>query len=460
MKDGKRAVGTELSEKIYDHVVNKKTIFVGQAEIVGKPYTAAYEPLSDASGAVKSILFVGIADDVNPSMKAVRDTLKNIVIGKTGYAYVLKGDGTVVMHPKLEGKNISNFPFIKTMLERKNGLNIYTWEGRKKIVAYSYLPQNDWIIAAGSYLSDFEDVLVKISSQVTLLIIISILLAAGIGAYFASKLCGKLMSIMSTFTQTGREVAAASENLSEASQAMAQGANEQAASVEQVSASMEEIEKTVTANAKDASQANGMAKRAGANAEKGARELVEMSSAMQAMSESSAKISQINKTIGEIAFQTNLLALNAAVEAARAGEHGKGFAVVAEEVRGLARRAAEASHTTESLIETNNEKVTHAVQVVNEAGKTLGVITADTKAVAGLIEKIAAESQNQTTTVEQINSAIGEMSKVAQSNASSSEEVAASSEELSAQSECISEMIDELAIVVMGKVDVGGISAK
>ena len=96
---------------------------------------------------------------------------------------------------------------------------------------------------------------------------------------------------------------------------------------------MEQLATTVAENAKRAELARTKAQSVAGAAEQGGKVMRDANEAMERITTSSAKISNIIGLIDDIAFQTNLLALNASVEAARAGDAGKGFAVVAVEVR-------------------------------------------------------------------------------------------------------------------------------
>jgi methyl-accepting chemotaxis protein len=112
------------------------------------------------------------------------------------------------------------------------------------------------------------------------------------------------------------QVASAAAQVAAASNMLAEGASEQAASLEETSASIEEMASMTAHNAQAAQDAKKLADAMRNAADASADQVRQMQEAMDAIKESSAGISQIIKTIDEIAFQTNILALNAAVEAA------------------------------------------------------------------------------------------------------------------------------------------------
>src|SRR5690606_16820603 len=155
--------------------------------------------------------------------------------------------------------------------------------------------------------------------------------------------------------------------------------------------------------------------------------------AMERITTSSAKISNIIGLIDDIAFQTNLLALNASVEAARAGEAGKGFAVGAVEVRRLAQSAAEASADVKALIEASAGEVRRGAQLVSKAAESLNDILLGAEESASLIDEIARENRQQSGALDEVTVAVRQMDEMTQHNAALVEQTNAAIEQTEAQ---------------------------
>ncbi len=252
--------------------------------------------------------------------------------------------------------------------------------------------------------------------------------------------------VMGNINDAAEQVASGSTLVSDSSMVLSQGATEQASSIEQLTASIEEISVQTKQNAESANRANTLAEAAKGNAVQGNSHMREMLTAMDAINDSSNNISRIIKVIDEIAFQTNILALNAAVEAARAGQHGKGFAVVAEEVRNLAARSASAAKETTDMIEGSIKKVEGGTKIAKETAEALDKIVEDITVVANLVGDIASASNEQASGISQINQGIMQVSEVVQSNSATSEETAAASEELSSQAMMLKDQVNRFKL--------------
>jgi methyl-accepting chemotaxis protein len=170
------------------------------------------------------------------------------------------------------------------------------------------------------------------------------------------------------------QVTSANEKISDTSATMeelAAGMEEVSATVEEISTSSNNLYNSMINMADKATEGSNFAKEIKARAEKLKQEAIisksttynmvnQISEVLIRSMENSKQVERINNLTGnilEITEQTNLLALNASIEAARAGEAGRGFAVVADEIRKL----ADNSRNTASDIQQVSAVVTNAV---------------------------------------------------------------------------------------------------
>ena len=497
-ENGDRAVGTILAHESPAYAaIRAGKPYVGLVKLFGKQFMTDYEPIRDASGKVIGVLYIGL--DVDANIAALRDRIRKMKVGDTGYYYVLdatpgKTYGDLIVHPVKEGKNIlaskdaSGREFIKEMLATKRGLIQYPWQNaeagetspRTKVAAYTLFKDWNWMIAGGTY----EDEITKEAASLrnryiviglaALAIFAAILHAVmkhtvtrplvrardaavriaegdltvripvdrsdeiGLLADAMNNISGSLSTVVGQVRSGAEQIANASGEISTGNLDLCSRTEQQAANLASTVNSMQDLTETVRRNAGDAHEANQLAVNTSMVAQEGGRMVREVIDTMDTIKASSGKIGDIIGVIDGIAFQTNILALNAAVEAARAGEQGRGFAVVATEVRNLAQRSAAAAKEIKGLIVASTAEVDAGSRIVQEAGVTMNEVLASAEKVTAIMARISTANAAQSTGIEHINRSIGEMDQVTQQNA-------ALVEEASAAAQAMQEQADQLA---------------
>jgi len=256
----------------------------------------------------------------------------------------------------------------------------------------------------------------------------------------------KLQAALTKVAQNASGIGAGANEIKSAADDLAKRTEQQAAAVEETAAALEEITTTVRDSTKRAQEAGQIVSRAKAGAEQSGQVVRRAVVAMEQIAKSANEISNIIGVIDEIAFQTNLLALNAGVEAARAGEAGKGFAVVAQEVRELAQRSASAAKEIKALITTSNDQVQQGVQLVGDTGKALETIVSEVQEINRHVVSIVEAAQEQSSGLQQINTAVNQMDQDTQKNAAMVEETNAASHSLAKEVASLNQLLSQFRL--------------
>ncbi len=401
------------------------------------------------------------------------DAIAALSYGNNDYFWINDLGPRMVMHPQkpeLNGTDLSEFKdskgknlFIEMVRICKSageGFVEYSWAKpgktapEPKISYVKLLSDWGWIIGTGVYINDLDVIEQELAKKIGYTIVTALVitfLAIIISFFIAKSISRPLNQLSKTVATSSFTVAAAASQVSATSHSLSQGAIEQAASLEETSAAIEQISATIQQNADHADQADHLMTDTSHVITQANRFMGELTTSMKEISKASEDTFNIIKTIDEIAFQTNLLALNAAVEAARAGDAGNGFAVVADEVRSLALGAAEAAKHIANMIEGTVKKVEYGSGLVTNTNKAFGQVSESSTQIAALVSEIAIASSEQAQGIQQVNTAVMEMEKVTQQNATNAEESACSSEELNTQASQMKSVVKELSALINGR---------
>ena len=250
-----------------------------------------------------------------------------------------------------------------------------------------------------------------------------------------------LNKTMSDINTVAKQVAISSEQVSAGAQSLAQSSTQQTASIQDLSQSIDNLTDDVTRNNKNIRGAFTSMEAAFEGIRESSKDMSAMHSAMDDISDAAGKISNIVKTVEDIAFQTNILALNAAIEAARAGEAGKGFTVVAGEIQQLASKTAASTGNIKELVENVNNSVQNGRQTSVKAEGSLQNVSSTAEVVKSSLHDISESSEKQSDSIERINEGIKQIAAAVQNNSATAQESAAASEEMSSQAQILRDRI-------------------
>ncbi|MDR1935124.1 MAG: methyl-accepting chemotaxis protein [Candidatus Accumulibacter sp.] len=494
---GRYREATPVTDAYIRQVLQGQT-YVGTVARSGKLYALAIRPLKDATGRVIGAL--NLRMDVSSNVAALRDKLRPVVVGQTGYPYILalptgdEKEARFALHPKLEDKRLSEMEdprdrkVIEDMLEKKNGTMIYEWPDadgrlRPKIAVFQEEPLLNWVVVTTSWLDEFTApydnirtiILVALAffavlllGAITLLVRVQLRPFAGVAKSLADIGSGNLGSripvvsgsrneihriaeqvndtaaamttLVGTLRESSDDLKGNATNLATAAGELKNGIANLSESVTEMSASTEELSVSINHVADSAQQTDGLAASAVDEVVKGKRVTLEAINAMR----------QVEERVGAALKEVTSLGAHSA-EISRVVT---AIRQIAEQTNLLALNAAiEAARAGEvgrgfAVVADEVRKLAEqSATSAGEIGKILGQVSGGVAGVQQAIGNAAQEARQGGVASSSAEAALEKIDQVTQQIAASVRSIADAVGEQSASAQNISQRVEAAAQV-------------
>jgi len=224
---------------------------------------------------------------------------------------------------------------------------------------------------------------------------------------------------------------------------------EQVSIVEQTNGIIKNMNDDINIMANDSVTTNDYAKHLASLAVESKDLIFKSKKNMELISENSAFLNTMLKSIDDISEKTNMLSFNASIEAARAGNAGKGFSVVAVEIRQLAEKSKTTltesftnikgmMDTVKNGIELSNKVTQRLLTIIDNSGKSSEMIDG----ITGSMKKQQRESETIRSGMTTLLTGTNQIQEMAETEQLENEEVVASLSKMHQFFKQVSDMVN------------------
>ncbi|WP_439409829.1 methyl-accepting chemotaxis protein [Bradyrhizobium sp. DASA03076] len=382
-ENGDRAVGTQLAA---DHPaqagLRRGEAYKGPATLFGKSFMTAYFPISDATGKIVGILYVGIPMAQYETM--LSRAIESMAIA-AGIAALLVLVLTILVVRRVTGPLTSVTRSLTALANGKSDVALDCEDRADEIgeIARTVAVFKSNSLERARMRSEQAEAAAAAAEQRKADL-------RNFVAEFRSGVGGMLDKVLRSsgeFERVARQLTDTARSTADLS-AKSAGASEQASDhVRAAASASDELSQSISEITKRVKESNAISAEAVQQAEATDQRIAQLS-------EAGARIGDVVKLITSIAEQTNLLALNATIEAARAGDAGRGFAVVAQEVKTLAGQTAKATDEISTQIASMQLATEESVTAIKAITETIERISGIAGSISAAVEQQRSATHN------------------------------------------------------------------
>lgn len=436
LREGKRAIGTQASDKVVEAVLNNgKSYFAERVDVVGEEFFAYYVPLYDeSSNEPVGMVFAGISQD--DAEGEVRDIV-NVIAGFVLLIGLIAAIVVWLLVRRLVKAVQNGSSTLGRLADGDLSIQIDT----------RLIKRKDEIGDIGRAIQNLHNELKKVMNSI----------------HCESN---EVHNMAESLSEKTRQLHSNIEAVEQAVGDVAEGASSQAGETQTATTSVIEIGEMIEATNTAVEQLQNNAAEMGRRGAKALVILSELESTNKetkesidtiykqtvTTNESANKIKNATNLITEIAEETNLLSLNASIEAARAGEQGRGFAVVAAQIQKLAEQSNESAKQIEAIVGDLISDSGDAVSTMNSVSKAMEKQTENVSRTEKIFKKVKEGIDSSVDEIgqisiktERINEVRTKVTDVVQNLTAIAEENAASTEETSAASSELMQVVKDVA---------------